>query len=195
MNLINIFFIFLINTIWIIGFYFLIKKISNYRKRRILIPNRNLSFYLKPIDEVKDAKTRRNWLVSFILFNFISCITSSYMILILDDINLKSKILVPIITLFFFSISILVTYYCAYLKKGTALLLWILITIPFSQLSNSFLQASKKISFLTPNWLRIILLTFTIFYWIQSLLLRNANLRQRYHNDAIYLKNYFESMN
>ncbi len=195
MNAANTIIILLLNAIWIIGIYFLIRKISKHRKQRILLPNRNLSSYLKPVDEVKEIKTRRNWLISFILFNLVSSIASSYLILIMDDINLKSKILIPLVTLFSFTISILITYYCAYLKKGTAWLLWILITIPFSQLYSSFMQAAKKTPYLLPNWLQILLLTFTIFYWIQSLYLRNVNLRRRYHNDAMYLKNYFESEN
>jgi hypothetical protein len=184
-----------INAIFFFGIYYLLRKFSKYLKQRILLPNRNIKSYLEPIDEIYENKIKKSWLVSFILLNTVSFLSTVAILWKIENLTTPSKIVIISSTLFVFAISIYITYYCAYMKRGTALLLYILIVSPFSQIYNTFLQVTNKTAILLPNWLQIILLTLLIFYWIQSLLLRNVNLKRRHHKDAMYLKHYFESTN
>ena len=107
----------------------LLRKASRYLAERLLLPDDNIPLYLHRLDVEKENKIRKLWLISFILANlfsiyfpFVTWVNSAGI----------SPFLAFAIALLSVIPSIWITYYCAYLKRGSAFLLYLIISIPVS---------------------------------------------------------------
>jgi hypothetical protein len=195
-------FVTLIAVYLIIGFliFLVVKKINRTLKNRILLPTSNVSIYLKPIDEIKEAKTKKRWLTTYIL-TYLFSIISTFSIWL--NISTPQPIAAKILTLFFYLISLAlsfwITYHCAYKKQGSAFLLLLLITIPISTIVTLVSQLNQTFYWPQFSLLTLILLFINFglnaLFWVVSFELRKVNLVRRYHLNALILKEKFQKLN
>jgi hypothetical protein len=129
-----------------------------------------------------EKSIRKQWLISFWLYYSMTLIwvlpTAVAPFFILHK-NVKEILLASVIFLILSSFSLipmLITYHCAYRKRGTAWLLWLLIIIPIymALLFISFLQAEMKTGLNFSGWVLLYFLP-TIFFWVSSFRLRKVN--------------------
>ncbi len=184
------------------GFYLILKKISNRLKKRVFFPNDELSLYLAPLDIKSEEKIRKQWLWTFLISTLFSLAPFT---VIVSNPQLQAQIPYQNAPLFYavmFSVMLVamamvlwLVYYCAYKKRGTALLLIILISIPFAQINFYSMNFSKSYNYsnLTTTLL-FIGNAIQIVYWFTSLRLRNANLKRRYHESALRLQEKFKNI-
>jgi hypothetical protein len=179
--------------------YLVVKKINTKLKNRILLPTSDISTYLKQVDEIKEEKARKRWLIIFII-NYLSSIFSAFSMWMNMSVSQPLPIKITVLSSYAisFALSFWITYHCAYKKRGSAYLLLLLISIPISifflimsQFSNpsywSQLTNLTKIS---------VLLNFglNMLFWISSFNLRKINLVRRYHTNALLLKEKFKNL-
>ncbi len=186
----------------IIGFliYLLVKKINNKLKNRILLPTSDISIYLKQVDEIKEEKARKTWLITFII-TYISSLFSAFSMWM--NMSISQPLPVRIAVLFSYIVSFAIyfwiAYHCAYKKRGSLYLLILLISIPLSYLSliiSHFNDASHWSELTNLTKLSIwINFGLNIFFWISSFNLRKINLIRRYHTNALLLKEKFQNLN
>ena len=130
----------------------------------------------------RENKVRKLWLVSFWIFSTLSFANLTVMLVEKNGSFIEVFGFWQALTINLFltsiplSISCLITYHCAYFKKGTAWLKWLLITIPgkeflgiAQELGSSSESLPITIAFLSIG------LGIALFYWICSLRLHNIN--------------------
>lgn len=171
----------------------LLRKASRYLNARLLLPDDNISLYLHKIDVKKEDKVRKLWFISFILTN-VFAVYPSYLS------NLNSGKFGPALALLITFLSLIpgiwIAYYCAYKKRGSAFLLFLIITIP---LSYFFLTVNEFIKplFTWTNTFKLYVVFYlltVVYYWINSIKLRKVNLTRRYHKNALALQELFEEL-
>ena len=175
------------------GIYVSLRKLSKYLAERVLLPSSNISLYLKEIDTLKESQVRKNWMISFVLMNFFAAIFSFFTFFNTGYFNLITSIILPIPILI---PSIWITYYCAYKKRGSAWLLYLIISLPISLFSMGLKELVQP-SFIWSAWMKIfsiIYLASQIYFWITSIKLRKVNLTRRYHKNALILQEKFNSL-
>jgi hypothetical protein len=188
----------------VIGFcaYLILRKVSKYLKKRIFLPNDDLTLYLQPIDTQSEEKIRKQWLTTFIISTLFSIVC---VIPILMDPQIAAQISfssAPALYSIIFAVggvvSILIiwaVYHCAYKKRGTAILLLILISIPFGQIQFYMTNILKPYNYSNLTMTLILISSVIQFlYWITSLRLRNANLKRRYHATTLHLQEKFKQV-
>ena len=180
-----------------IGLYFALRKLSKHLKNRILFPTSNISLYLREIDTNYEDSVRKQWFISFILMNLFASFFSYFTSMNSGYFSILSAILIATASLI---PSIWITYYCAYQKRGSAWLLYLIITIPFSFLSLPafYLSAKNNLSPLmfSPALMLSALTSsiMTIVFWINCIRLRKVNLKRRHHQNALILKEKFSTL-
>ncbi len=163
---------FLVSFLFVFGLYRLLKLLGK-----------------KPVDAIsldaflmREKKVRKFWLISFCMFSAFSYIGLTEMLLEKNGSFIEAfgfwQALA--INLFFasipFSIGCWITYHCAYFKKGTAWLKWLLITIPGKVLLNVMQElANSADSSPSSNAFLLAGLSIALFYWIWCLRLHNIN--------------------
>ena len=181
--------------------YKILRKLSKYLASRILLPTSDIELYLKEINTTKEEKVRRQWLISFVILNIISIIfsylsraafspyLSGMSTVIFNAVALAISVLSVIP-------SILITYYCAYQKRGSAFLLYIIIILPlsiFGLMTREYFRPSMI-------WSQALViasfsqLAINIVYWINCIRLRSVNLKRRFHTNALILKEKFKAL-
>lgn len=185
----------------LIGFliFLVVKKINTKLKTRILLPSSDISIYLKPIDEIKEAKVKKEWLTIFILTYLSSFISIFFVWSNISSLQPNFfKITLLFIYGIIFSLSLWITYHCAYKKQGTAYLLLLLISIPLSIGFSLFSQLQQPLYWSQFSKLTLILLFINYglnaLFWIESFKLRRINLIRRYHQNALTLKEKFQHL-
>ncbi len=171
----------------------LLRKASRYLADRLLLPDDNIPLYLQKIDTVSEDNIRRLWLISFIVTNLFAAYFS-----FLSNMNsIKAgPLLASIITLLTLIPSVWITYYCAYYKRGSAFLLYLIISLPLSFFFLGMNELIKPIFMWTAPLKISGLLYFptVIFFWICSIKLRKVNLTRRYHKNALALREKFKEL-
>ncbi len=187
--------IFLIFIYALIGFglYYLLRKSSKYLAQRLLLPTSNISLYLQEIDHAREEKARKRWLTAFILMTIFSALLSFHLFQQSALMSLTSSIVCAILAMI---PAAFVNYYCAYKKRGTAWLLYLIISTPF----NLLFLIGKELHSPTLHWSplvtlgTILYLTTQIYFWVESIRLRKVNLIRRYHKNALVLKEKFDTL-
>ncbi len=175
------------------GLYLILRKTSKYLANRILLPTGKISLYLQEIDTAREDSVRRQWFISFILFNIVGTIFSLLICSSSGYFNIIAAGALAIISLI---PSVWITYYCAYQKQGSAFLLYLIISLPLSPFA-MILQG-----YLTPTMIwspalitsSIIYIAINLFYMINCIKLRTVNLQRRFHKNAIILQQQFASL-
>jgi hypothetical protein len=117
-------------------------------------------------------KERKRWLVSFWVWIAVTYIVD-LLLLLGGDSNDQIQTLVEMALM---PISFWITYYCAYRKRGTAWLAWILVVIPLRILMD--MVESYDVEVLKNSISLIVvlgILSSQIWFWIASMKLRLAN--------------------
>lgn len=123
--------------------------------------------------EEKESKTRKTWVFSFYANYCIYWISFVVTIFLIDSPNegplVRLAAVIPCTVLI--GIMMWIVYYCAYKKKGTGLLSWIVIMSPL-QLISSFAKEGIDLSLW---YLTVFDLALFGFYWFSSFRLRRIN--------------------
>ena len=171
----------------------LLRKASSYLAERLLLPDDNIPLYLHRLDVEKENKIRKLWLISFILANLFSIYFP--FVTWVNSVGI-SPFLAFAIALLSVIPSIWITYYCAYLKRGSAFLLYLIISIPVSIVILSMNELIRPL-FIWSSHLKIsgiLYLAALIFFWTSSIKIRRVNLNRRYHINALALTEKFKEL-
>ena len=175
------------------GIYLLLRKSSKYLANRLLLPTADINLYLKEIDTSNEERVRKQWFITFVLINIFGFIYPYLSLRSSGAFNIGISIGIIAISLI---PSIWITYYCAYQKRGSAFLLCLIITFPFS----IFGLIAKEYFGLIMKWspalvaVSISYITIAIFYWINCIRLRKVNLTRRFHKNALILQEKFKAL-
>lgn len=132
--------------------------------------------------EAKESKTRKTWLLSFFTYHFIYWLSFMGAIFFIDspieDPWRRFGATIP--GTVFVGLMILIAYHCAYKKKGTRLLSWIVFISPIlviSSLLKEFLLVSLKKEIDLSLWCLTAFFILAVFgfYWFSSSRLRKVN--------------------
>ena len=124
--------------------------------------------------EVKKAKIRKMWLVTFIAFYLLIWYVINLLINSLNE-NLATTIITTVACSAVILSIMFIIYYCAYKKQGTGLLSWIVIAMPFRVLL-SFIN--EKVDF-SSDPISVIYLFLFGFFWLSSLYLWKINKKEK----------------
>lgn len=184
-----------IATLVIVFVIFFIYKIFKNRassslKNQQLLTDDELNPFLNTLNLDVEKKVRKQWLVSFFAFTGIHAL-SAFLAYIGDGaysmVSENTSPALSVIFGIFISFFILIfwfwiTYHCAYKKRGTAWLMWTMISIPLRELADigkgEWKHAAEWDSF---GWFMVItFIGIEIFYWINCLRLRRVNAAREY---------------
>jgi hypothetical protein len=127
-----------------------------------------------------ENKTRKTWLISFLIyiaFSIVSTLLIFFDLLNGDSENLGIIVLTALLISALVTIpSSWITYHCAYKKRGTAWLMWIMIAMPLRELVNFSKGEWNQI-----DW-SVIAIAYVaiafgveIFFWVNCLRLYEVN--------------------
>jgi multisubunit Na+/H+ antiporter MnhB subunit len=134
-----------------------------------------------------ETEVRKRWLISFVLYMTWGVILSFFTFLTIfmataaekGDISLPVSILIAIIGIAMISIpAIWITYHCAYTKRGTAWLTFLLIIIPFRYVqaaSSDMFEFESSIDAASVIVVAVIDIVIAVFYWWNCFCLRKVN--------------------
>lgn len=168
--------------------YMLIRKDSRNSENQQSLSKTDLNPYFDGLNFDIEEKVRKQWLISFFLFigmTFVSIFFEGFGVGafngFFENTNLDFSDFSVISSLIFSCLNLLlwgwITYYCAYKKRGTGWLMWIMITLPLRELvrigKGELNQVALWDSF---TWFLVVTyLCVEVFYWINCLRLRKIN--------------------
>lgn len=123
--------------------------------------------------EIKESNTRKTWILSFCGYFFLCWLLIILAVFFIDSPTegLSARLGAIMIITPFIGIMMWVVYYCAYKKKGTGLLSWIVFMSPL-QLLRSVAREGIDLSLW---YFTVIELALFGFFWFSSLNLRKIN--------------------
>ncbi len=168
------------------GIYRLFKKRSKKSENQPSFSKVDLKPFLETLNLEIEEKVRKQWLISFFAFIGISALSILLNYFGGSEFNEFSEntspafgvvcglLILSLILIFRFGI----TYHCSYKKRGTAWLMWTMISLPLGELAGirkgEWSQAAEW-DFL--RWFMVITsLGIEVFFWINCLRLRRVNL-------------------
>lgn len=172
------------------GLYKLLKSKSKKSESRQALSEEDLKPFLSGINLDSEEKVRKQWLVSLFIFTGISALSS--LITYFGESSFKelseyTGIAFSILFGLFVSAVALIplfwiTYHCAYKKRGTAWIMWIMISLPLGELSDIAKGGwSQSAEWDSTGWIMVMtFLVVEVYFWINCLRLRRVNSEREY---------------
>ena len=134
--------------------------------------------------EARESKTRKTWLLALFLTQSIKWLLGVISILFMDspEEGPWTRLAAVISITVFISLIIWMFYHCAYKKKGTGLLLWMLFSIPGQTLTDYIKEGNTFSMWDLPG------LFLLGFFWISCLHLRRINCEAKARKQLTCLK-------
>jgi hypothetical protein len=139
--------------------------------------------------EVKENKVRKTWLIIFCVNYILNWLSFAYVTIRMDDLEKGLGALIAYTGMM--GIMMGVVYYCAYHKKGTGLLTWILFISPLQILMN----LAKEGIDLSLWYITAIDLALFGLYWFSSFRLRKINCEVKARQQLADLKPHLATSN